>query len=72
MHSSIPTNVTLLTAQQAAKALAISPRTLWGMTASGGIPHMRIGRSVRYPVGDLHKWIDDQNREVRHELVTSV
>jgi excisionase family DNA binding protein len=38
----------LLTPQQAAEALAISPRKLWGMTASGEIPHVRLGRCVRY------------------------
>jgi len=52
----------LLTPKQAAEALAIGPRKLWSMTASGEIPHLRIGRSVRYPVDALHQWIDDQKR----------
>ncbi|MFQ5734470.1 MAG: helix-turn-helix transcriptional regulator [Planctomycetaceae bacterium] len=53
----------LLTAPQAAKALAISPRKLWGLTASGEIPHVRIGRrSVRYPVDELQRWIDAQTK----------
>ena len=50
----------LLTAQQAAKALAISPRKLWGMTASREIAHLRVGRCVRYPLEDLQRWIDAQ------------
>lgn len=50
----------LLTPNQAAEALAISPRKLWGMTASGEIPHVRLGRCVRYPVDDLRRWIDDR------------
>ena len=49
----------LLTPAEASKALAISPRKLWGMTASGEIPHIRIGRCVRYPVDDLRAWIDE-------------
>ena len=52
----------LLNPQQAAEALAISPRKLWSMTASGEIPHVRIGRSVRYPVDDLRDWIDSQKK----------
>ena len=61
MQSNVPLkSCLLLKPPQAAEALAISPRKLWGMTASGEIPHVRIGRSVRYPVDDLQRWIDDQ------------
>lgn len=48
--------------EEARIALGISPRKLWAMTASGEIPHLRIGRSVRYPVADLQRWIDDQTK----------
>ena len=47
----------LLTSQQAAEAMAISPRKLWAMTASREISHIRLGRCVRYPVDDLIQWI---------------
>ena len=50
----------LLTPKQAVEALAISPRKLWAMTASGEISHLRIGRSVRYPIDDLRQMIEDQ------------
>ena len=60
MQNNTPTPALLLTPPQAAEALAISPRKLWSMTASGEIPHIRLGRSVRYPVDDLQRWIDDQ------------
>lgn len=44
----------LVTAREAARILAISPRTLWGST----IPKVRIGRrGVRYDVDDLRKYI---------------
>ena len=52
----------LLTPQQAAQTLAISPRKLWGMTASGEISHVRIGDCVRYPLNDLQQWIDDRKK----------
>lgn len=68
MRSSTPAKpALLLTPQQAAEALAISPRKLWGMTASGEIPHIRIGRSVRYPVDDLRRWIDAQTKGARDD-----
>jgi len=53
-------NVLLVTALEAAKALAISPRTLWSLTRSGAIPCVRIGRCVRYDLADLKTWIESQ------------
>ena len=51
----------LLTPPEAAKALAISERTLWGLTTPRGpIPCVRINRSVRYSGDDLRDFIDAQ------------
>ena len=52
----------LLTAREAAKALAISEKTLWTLTTPrGSIPAIRVGeRSLRYSVAALEKWIDAQ------------
>ena len=62
MQSSTSKSALLLTPIQAAQALAISPRKLWGMTASGEVPHIRLGRCVRYPVDDLREYIDAQKK----------
>lgn len=49
----------LLTADETARALSISPRTLWTLTKEGEIPFIQVGsRSVRYSVADLEAWID--------------
>ena len=48
----------LLSAKQAATLLGISARTLWSLTAARQIPHLRIGRVLRYPVPDLLAWIE--------------
>ena len=53
-HVAIPS---LLTPKAAAAALAISPRKLWALTASGDVPCVRIGRSVRYDSVDLAAFI---------------
>ena len=59
----IPTNpALLLTPVQAAEALAISQRTLFARTKSGEIAHIKIGRSVRYAVRDLEKFIEAQKK----------
>lgn len=51
--------------RDAAKALGISARTLWGLTSPRGpIPCLRIGqgrrRTVLYPVADLQVWLSRQ------------
>ena len=48
----------LLTPREAAATLAISERKLWDLTHKGGVPSVRIGRSVRYRFKDLAEWID--------------
>ena len=58
----IPDVPRLLTARQAAEALAISPRKLWSMTASGEIAYLRLGRCVRYPADRLQQVIDDRTK----------
>jgi excisionase family DNA binding protein len=47
----------LLTARDAAKALAVCEKTLWTLTNQGELPVVRIGRSVRYDPRDLSAWI---------------
>lgn len=51
--------------REAAQALGISARTLWGLTAPRGpIPCLRIGhgkrQTVLYPVADLKFWLSRQ------------
>lgn len=55
----------LLTARQAAQFLAIGLRTLWTLTNSREIPHLRIKRSVRYDPADLTRWIEKQKEKPR-------
>lgn len=50
----------LLTEREAAKALSISSRTLWTLRTEGHIPHVRLGRAVRYDPDDLAAWVKDQ------------
>jgi len=51
--------------REAAMALGISARTLWGLTAPRGpIPCLRIGhgkrQTVLYPVAMLEQWLAEQ------------
>ena len=51
--------VLLWSLREAAEALGISERKLWGMTDSREIPHVRLGRCLRYPVRELEQWINE-------------
>jgi hypothetical protein len=57
----------LLIPRNAARALAVSERTLWGLTyPRGPIRAVRIGRAVRYDPADLADFIAGQ-KGVRDE-----
>jgi excisionase family DNA binding protein len=43
--------------REAAKALGVSQRTLWGWTHDGTVPHLRIGRTILYPTEALRDWL---------------
>jgi excisionase family DNA binding protein len=48
----------LLTQDGAAKALAVSPRTVFNLIAKGELRAVRIGRAVRIDTRDLLAFID--------------
>jgi len=45
---------------EAAKALGISARSLWAMTAANAIPHVRLGRMILYPTDSLRRFLDER------------
>ena len=46
-----------LNERQAAKFLGIGARTLWQLRRDGSVPHVRFGKTVRYPKPLLMKWL---------------
>jgi excisionase family DNA binding protein len=48
----------LVDSSEAVEILGISERTLWARTKEGSIPCVRLGRSVRYNVDDLRRYIE--------------
>lgn len=59
----------LVTASEAARMLAVSPRKLWAMTfeETPSLPYVRCGRLVRYSPDDLQRWIASQRKGGDHE-----
>jgi excisionase family DNA binding protein len=63
--SPAPAERLLLTPRDAAALLSISERTLWGLTDSGAVRAVRIGRAVRYAVEDLREYVRRLREEAR-------
>jgi len=54
----------LLNSRQAAEALGVSERTLWSLSfTQKALPHVRIGRSIRYTIKDLDTFINNHREE---------
>ncbi len=53
--------------KDAAKALGIGERKLWELTAdrTSGIPHVRFGKAILYPVRELQDWLARQAEGVK-------
>jgi excisionase family DNA binding protein len=49
---------TLLTVDQTAKMLCVSPRTVWTLTHDGALASIKIGRRVLYDPADVRAFVD--------------
>ena len=58
----------LVNTEAACRLLSISPRSLWGLKQAGEIPHVRIGRSVRYAIDDLITYVDAKRKGGGHDV----
>ena len=56
-----------LTAQEAADYLGYAIGTLYNKCNAGEIPHVRLGRSLRFRHADLDAWVEAQNEQVLAE-----
>jgi len=54
--------VRLLKPSEAAVFLAVSERTVKRLTARGELPHVRVGRSMRFVMEDLLAYVASQRR----------
>jgi excisionase family DNA binding protein len=48
----------LLDANEAARLLRVPRSTLYELVRSRGLPHVRIGRALRFTRADLGKWLE--------------
>ncbi|MFT5323143.1 MAG: excisionase family DNA binding protein [Planctomycetaceae bacterium] len=46
--------------REAAKALDVCERTIWGLVRDGKLRNIRVGRAVRIPVAELERFIAEE------------
>jgi excisionase family DNA binding protein len=49
----------LLNATEAARLLKVPRSTLYELVRSRGLPHVRVGRSLRFTRADLGQWVNE-------------
>jgi len=52
-----------LSVKQTAEALSIGTSKVYQMVASGELPHIRIGGSVRIPTEALRSWVQERQEQ---------
>jgi excisionase family DNA binding protein len=57
------TDRVLLRVDEAAQLLSLGRSTLYAMAASGTIPTVRVGRSLRIPREELNRWIEQRTEQ---------
>lgn len=57
-------NVKTISNDKAADLLDMHPDRLYRLAREGKVPHIRLGRSVRYRVSALLKWMEEQEQRV--------
>ena len=64
-HSDEPLAEPLLTAADAAKFLAVRPGWVYAAVREGNLPHVRLGRQVRFLRTDLEAFVVDHRANRR-------
>ncbi len=53
----------LLDAQAAAGLLSVKPSWIYEAVRCGQLPHLRVGRHIRFLRSDLEAWVQDRRAE---------
>jgi excisionase family DNA binding protein len=55
----------LLTPQEMARVLGVQPSTIYQWTHQGFIPHVKLGKFVRFKEGDVMNWVEERATDGR-------
>jgi excisionase family DNA binding protein len=66
-----PRNDELLTLEEAAALLKVPKSWIYERTRRGAIPHLKLGKYLRFPLADLLRWIHTQRGPAAREAVSA-
>ena len=55
----------LLSVQEASEILGVKVSTLYSWIHQGYVPHIKLGRLVKFSESDLSQWVEDKKQEGR-------
>jgi excisionase family DNA binding protein len=60
---------TFLTARQLSQAIVCAESTIYAWVQQGSIPHVRLGRCVRFNLHDVQEWLAQAAKPGRRDAV---
>jgi excisionase family DNA binding protein len=57
----------LLDISQLSKILCVKPMTIYGWIHDGNIPHVKLGRLVRFSEKEINEWLEKKKKAGRTE-----
>lgn len=64
-----PSNEKLMTVQEVCEWLTISRWSLYQMVSRGQIPHVKLGRRLRFVYSELDLWVQRNKKEENHNFI---
>lgn len=55
-----------------ARILSVKPATIYGWVHEGYVPHLKIGRLVRFSLKDIEQWLREKRRKGRTSRLPEV
>ena len=62
----------LLSVQEASELLGVKVSTLYSWIHQGFVPHIKLGRLVKFSTSDLSQWVEERKQEGRIERAPQI
>lgn len=60
-----------LTVEELGRLLKVKKGTIYHWTSAGFIPHIKVGRFIRFRVSDIEQWLRQRKRQGRATMVVT-
>ncbi len=60
-----------LTVEELGRLLKVKKSTIYHWTSAGFVPHVKVGRFIRFRVSDVEQWLRQRKRHGRATMVVT-